>query len=412
MSTPVGAKQRFSKHFLCPVCGGHNGLPSGRGIRCHGFLSDDDRFAHCSREELAPGLPEETGKTYAHALFGECRCGTWHGDRPILPVRNGRVASVPPATTAKPVPVTSDRLCPQGYREVRAHAYTDTAGNVLFENVRYEHLMETREEKGRPVKTFRVRTPTGRPGLYYPSLGDTPRVVFNKVALAADFDAELHWPEGEDHVIALGKLGLLATTTVGGAGQVSTYTVDELQWAARGRDVVLHGDNDAAGEAYAAHIAKVIAPVAKSIHVVRYTEFGPSGDVLDFLRAGGDPDTLAARVTNADLVHQSSSKFGQPHGAGADCDEQRPAITPYPRYIWPPALADYFAAVARVVDAPVDMVATFATPIIGAVIGNRRALLVKPGFVVRPIIWSAVIAETATGKSPSFEHALALVAPL
>src|SRR5688500_6719434 len=63
-----------------------------------------------------------------------------------------------------------------------------------------------------------------------------------------------------------------------------------------------------------------------------------------------------------------------------------------PVRIWPSALADFFRAAALTVDAPVDMVATFAAPIIGAVIGNRRALTVKRGFVVRPIVWSVVIA--------------------
>ncbi len=68
-------------------------------------------------------------------------------------------------------------------------------------------------------------------------------------------------------------------------------------------------------------------------------------------------------------------------------------VPDYPLDVWPHPLAAYFRASAETVGAPVDMVATLATPIIGAVIGNRRPLLVKAGMVVRPALWTAVVAE-------------------
>jgi hypothetical protein len=38
-----------------------------------------DLDCHCSREELAGGLGQEAGLTYAHRLRGPCRCGVTHG---------------------------------------------------------------------------------------------------------------------------------------------------------------------------------------------------------------------------------------------------------------------------------------------------------------------------------------------
>src|SRR5215213_1867975 len=81
MSATVVAAQRFRRDNPCPVCGGNAQLRQGRGERCFGFLSSDGRYAHCSREDYAGGLPlEEEAQTYAHRLGGGCKCGDKHGE--------------------------------------------------------------------------------------------------------------------------------------------------------------------------------------------------------------------------------------------------------------------------------------------------------------------------------------------
>lgn len=70
---------RFSADRPCPICGGYDRMPRGRGQRCYGFLSDDGRWANCTRAEYAGGLPMQTSDTYSHLLDGECRCGDMHG---------------------------------------------------------------------------------------------------------------------------------------------------------------------------------------------------------------------------------------------------------------------------------------------------------------------------------------------
>lgn len=72
-------KQRFRRDHPCPVCGGHEGMPQGEGRRCYGFISSDGLYAHCTREDYAGSLEQNTNSsTYAHYLNGECACGKIH----------------------------------------------------------------------------------------------------------------------------------------------------------------------------------------------------------------------------------------------------------------------------------------------------------------------------------------------
>jgi len=68
----------------------------GAGIRCFGFLSADERFAHCSRDNGEGRLPIENGGTFAHFIAGDCRCGSRHGSvepmRPPAAIRSARSA--------------------------------------------------------------------------------------------------------------------------------------------------------------------------------------------------------------------------------------------------------------------------------------------------------------------------------
>src|SRR5207249_5096796 len=80
--TPAGARitrtQRFTKDNPCPICNGFDGAPRGRGLRCHGFISDDGAYAHCTREEHAGSLMKSAAGTYAHRTAGPCKCGSQH----------------------------------------------------------------------------------------------------------------------------------------------------------------------------------------------------------------------------------------------------------------------------------------------------------------------------------------------
>ena len=78
----MNPRQRFKRDRPCPVCGGHADLPQHEGRRCYGYLSDDGRYAHCTRAEHA-GRLERNGndETFALHLQGDGRCGVPHVER-------------------------------------------------------------------------------------------------------------------------------------------------------------------------------------------------------------------------------------------------------------------------------------------------------------------------------------------
>ena len=72
-------QQRFKRDRPCPICGGHADLPQHEGRRCYGYLSDDGRYAHCTRAEHAGRLGwNGNSDTVAHYLEGHRRCGVPH----------------------------------------------------------------------------------------------------------------------------------------------------------------------------------------------------------------------------------------------------------------------------------------------------------------------------------------------
>lgn len=208
------------------------------------------------------------------------------------------VPSLSSSAQAPEKPLTAAELCPSGFEEVGVYPWPDESGTVLFETVRYEHLTLKQEKKsGKPRKTFRARRPMlDRPGLYIAKRGDVSPVVFRKDRLAARPGEDLHWAEGEEHALGLERLGFLATTTASGAQGVKAYSAEELRWAASDRNVILHEDYDAEGKSYAEFVSATIAPVAKSVRIVPYPEFGAGGDILDFIKARASEQDVQARV--------------------------------------------------------------------------------------------------------------------
>ncbi len=298
----VQPSQRFTRRDPCPVCGGGADLARGRGERCHGFASEDGRFAHCTREDARWRARGGRRRNYAHRLDGPCRCGTEHGTRAAIPPPGKLpVAMRPTQQPPREHLLSAAELCPAGFREARVYPWTDETGAVLYETVRYEHTTKTQAKKpGKPEKTFRVRRPAAdRPGAYFPSRGDLPPVVFRKDRLAARPGDDLHWVEGEAHALALERLGLLATTTVGGAKGVRAYDAEELRRAARGRHVVLHADNDPDGEAYVDAVAHAITPGGRVRPCPPLSGLRPRRDVLDWIGAGGTADDLRRRTGDA-----------------------------------------------------------------------------------------------------------------
>jgi hypothetical protein len=80
VTAAVRNAQRWTRSRPCPICDGTGDARRGSSRRCHGYLSSDGLYAHCSRAESAGPL-DPHGRTglYPHRTSGPCRCGVTHG---------------------------------------------------------------------------------------------------------------------------------------------------------------------------------------------------------------------------------------------------------------------------------------------------------------------------------------------
>jgi putative DNA primase/helicase len=266
----VRSEQRASAAHPCPICGGHPGKPRGNGVRCHGFISADGRYAHCTREEYAHGLPlTADSQTYAHCLGGPCRCGFAHGN----------VAPLAPAPKKQPrIRLDSDfDACTPPYPV----DYRNENGEVLYRIARW-----TRSD-GR--KSYGYCRPDG-PGRWVDGLGEGERVIYRlpEILAALSRGETIHVCEGEKKVELLVKLGFEATCNDGGAGKWRSPHTEGLRGARR---VVVWTDQDRSGRAHPEMVARALRDAGSAdIRLPLLPGLAEGEGIDDWLeRAGANP---------------------------------------------------------------------------------------------------------------------------
>jgi hypothetical protein len=270
---------RFTKSHPCPICGGHDGLARGHGVRCFGYRSGD--YARCTREEHAGSLPQNRDGTYSHNLDGACRCGQAHGE---APAGNGRSAAR-----------TLRRRAEQRFRsfhtlrafllgrhgdgtDIRHWVYRDAAGDEVFRVLRIDYTAPG----GKPAKSYRPchRAADGkwllsRPDRLLP-LYRLPSI------LAAPPEAIITVLEGEKCADIAAALGLPCATT-SAHGAKAPWLTDWSPLA--GRSVAILRDEGEDGEGYAARAAGLLAaldPPAR-IHIVSLPGLSDGEDIEQFI---------------------------------------------------------------------------------------------------------------------------------
>jgi hypothetical protein len=165
----------------------------------------------------------------------------------------------------------------QDKRMVKTHDYTDAAGELLFQVLRYA------------PKGFRQRRPDGQ-GDWIWSLGDASRVLYRlpDVVEAVTMGKTVYIAEGEKAVDALVELGVAATCSPGGAGK----WCDEYSQYLADANVVILPDKDEPGEGHCEAVAKSLAGVSAKVRVLRLPGLAPKGDAFDWVQAGGTAQQL------------------------------------------------------------------------------------------------------------------------
>jgi hypothetical protein len=301
MGEHVDRKRRFTRAFPCPICGGGDNDPRGQGRRCYGFLSTDG-YAHCTREEHAGGLAVESNGTYPHRLQGPCRCGKTHGEAPSRPHARARGA----ARAAR-------------RRLIATYAYRDATRTLRFEVCRYDPKGFNQRRPLLPTDDVEALRQAGINvedgwvwSLKRADGSAIERVLFHlPELLAADPAAPIFAPEGEKDVLALERLGLVATCNPEGAGKWR----DEYSGYLRDRRVIVLPDNDAEGRQHATEVRQALTGIARKVQVVALPGLPERGDVSNWLDAGRTVAELRA------LCDTPEARAEEPHCAAPESEQ-------------------------------------------------------------------------------------------
>jgi putative DNA primase/helicase len=387
---------RFTTASPCPVCGGAEGLPRGKGVRCYGYLSFDGKYAHCTREDHAGPLPKEPNSdTYAHRLEGSCRCGTSHA------VKSG----IGKTTTLRPPrgPVTE------------TYPYVDESGKLLFHVRRHtpkDFSQRRPDGAGGWIRHLSARCPPWCPKDHPAQREDARRVLYHlPLLLAAPADATVFVVEGEKDVHALERIGLVATTNPGGAGKWRTEYAEML----RDRHVVVILDNDAKGRAHAKDVERTSLDVAKDVHILELPGLPEGGDVSDWLGkqdVTGSEDLkalLLAEVAKSVRIGLGSSAKKSPEPEWPDpIPFDSPARLPeFPVEALPPPIAEFAAAVAESRQVPPDLPALAALGVLSAAAARRFVVRVHEDYFEPLNLFIAAVLGSGERKSATLQDCTA-----
>jgi len=186
----------------------------------------------------------------------------------------------------KALGLTMSDLFPPGSKPQKQRAaYVNTKPTYIYVNKEGEPLFGIVRT---PQKQFMAVHLDGDGWAY--GMGGANPTIYNlpKVIDAVNKGELVFVVEGEKDADNMAKVGLTATTNPFGAGKWHAEYSNYLKNA----DVVIIPDNDAVGRRHAEQVAQSLVGKAKSIKILELPNLPPSGDVSDWLGAGGTKEEL------------------------------------------------------------------------------------------------------------------------
>lgn len=311
----VPNSDRFTKanDLKCPVCGGDANVPKGRGERCWGYQSGT-QYVFCTNDRFAGSLGYyKDTSAFRHFLGGPCYCGATH-ETPFAQVVN----------------INSFKNGSGNWWTwpVKAlYEYHSEDGNLAYRIPKHVNPADPTD------KAFPPEIPDGKGG-WKRGLNGARKLLFHLPQLIAAPELEtLHVTEGEKDVLTAEKVGYVATCNTGGAG----HWHPEFNHLFQNRDVVIHQDNDQAGEKHTALLLKNLLPVARSVKVITYPELPEHGDISDWIAAGHTREELENRINQTLAVQKDKTTEAQENQNNAVLPEMVSAFDLLEMLIPPPA---------------------------------------------------------------------------
>ena len=207
--------------------------------------------------------------------------------------------------------------------------------------------------------------------------------------------ARIYITEGEKAADAARKIGLTATTSAHGS-----QSPDKTDWSPlAGKECIILPDNDAPGSKYAATVAAILAKLtpAPVVKVVDLPDLPSHGDIADWteVRADTNVDELGRRV-------ESLTEEAEAIQRDRPVNRMEP-FQPFPTDALPEPVRGFVVAGAKAIGCDTSYLALPMLTALGAAIGNTRRIQLKQGWSAPAIIWTAIVGESGTSKSPAFK---------
>jgi hypothetical protein len=228
--------------------------------------------------------------------------------------------------------------------------------------------------------------------------------------------------EGEKCVDAARGLGLLASTSSAGSNAASKSDWSPLA----GLDVVILPDADEPGRKYADEVASILLRLDPPA-TVRIVDLAPDADdrsdVADMIREElsgvSDPQLRdeATKFLRGVIKKQADETEPlKPKAATASTTPATPKAAStsspveeyrlFPVDALPEPLSSFVAETATAIGCDPAYVALPLLTVAGAAIGSTRRLELKHKYAAPPILWSVIVGESGTSKSPALRSVL------
>ncbi len=277
--------------------------------------------------------------------------------------------------------------------------YPDPADELVGLVLRWNLAADPGDPKGKPRKRILPVSKTAAGWI----IGGmpTPRPLYGlRELLATNPGARIYITEGEPAADAVRALGLTAITSPHGSKSAA-----KTDWSpVTGREVVILPDHDDAGDLYADDVARLArAAGAKSVRVVRLVELWQGmpggGDVVDYLEhRGGDADAVRAEVEA--LTNTTDADTVTPEAPAV------PAFKPFPAHVLPEPIRGFITEAAKAIGCDASYIALPLLSGLASAIGNTHRIELKRGWSEPAILWTAIVGESGTMKTPAFKLAM------
>jgi hypothetical protein len=236
----------------------------------------------------------------------------------------------------------------------------------------------------------------------------TPRPLYALPdLLATPAGSRVYVTEGEKAAEAARAVGLVATTSPHGS-----QSAGKADWSPlKGRDVVILPDDDKAGERYADDVARLAtAEGAKSVRVVRLVQLwagmpegGDMADLVEHRRGGGGDVTGGAIRAEVEALADKTD----PHADTVTPEAPAvPAFKPFPADVLPDPIRGFVTEAAEAIGCDESYMALPLLSGLASAIGNTHRIELKRGWTEPAIVWTVIVGESGTAKSPAIELSL------